>query len=75
MRKEDLKIEIFSANNSQLCCVMMTKHIFSVLSMHFISYFYMVIIHLYVVLTMLEEIYAITGMMFRLEVIHGYIRE
>ena len=27
--------------------------------------------HLYVILPMLEEIYAISGMMFRLEVIHG----
>ena len=41
------------------------------LRMHFISYFYMVIIHLYVVLPMLEEIYAILGMMFSLYVIHG----
>ena len=62
---------IFCPKNSQLCFVMMTKHTFSVLYMHFISYFYMVIIHLYVVLLMLEEIYAISGMMFILEVIHG----
>ena len=27
--------------NSQLCCVMVTKHIFAVLYMHLISYFYM----------------------------------
>ena len=53
---------------------MMTKHIFAVLYRHFISYFYIVIIHLYVVLPMLEEIYAISGMMFRLEVIHGEVK-
>ena len=35
------------------------------------SYILYVIIHFYVVLLMLEEIYAISGMMFRLEVIHG----
>ena len=46
---------------------------FSVSIIHFVSYFYMVIIHLYVVLTMLEEIYAISGMMFRLGVIHGKV--
>ena len=50
VRKEDLKIRIFLPKNSQLCCVMVTKHIFAVLYMHFISHFYMVIIHLYVVL-------------------------
>ena len=50
---------------------MVTKHIFAVLYMHCILYFYMVIIHLYVELPMLEEIYATSGMMFRLEVIHG----
>ena len=49
MRKEDLKSRIFCPKISQLCCVMVTKHIFSVLYIHFISYFYMVIIHLYVV--------------------------
>ena len=37
--------------------------------MHFISYLYMVIIHLYVVLHMLEEQYVISGMI--LEVIHN----
>ena len=50
---------------------MVTKYIFAVLQMHFISYFYMVMIHLYVVLPMLEELYAISGMMFKFEVIHG----
>ena len=34
----------------------------------------MVIIHLYVVLPMLEDMYAISGMMFRLEVIHGEVK-
>ena len=53
---------------------MVTKHIFAVLYRHFISYFYMVIIQLYVVLLMLEEIYAILGMMFRLEIIHGEVK-
>ena len=62
--KRGLEKQDFFPKNNQLCCVMMTKHIFSVLYMHYISYFYMVIIHLYVVLLMLEEIYAISGMMF-----------
>ena len=44
MQKEDLKSRIFCPKISQLCCVMVTKHIFSVLYIHFISYFYMVII-------------------------------
>ena len=44
---------------------------FSVLYMHFILYLYMVIIHLYVVLLMFEEVYAILGMMFRLDLIQG----
>ena len=57
--KRGLKSGIFCPKNSQYCCVMVTKHIFAVLYMYFISYFYMVIIHLYVVLPMLEEIYAI----------------
>ena len=70
MRKEDLKSRIFCPKNNQLCCVMMTKHIFSVSYMHFVSYFYMVIIYFYVALLMLKEI-AISGMMLRLEVIHG----
>ena len=50
------------------------KHIFAVLYMHFISYSFMVIIHLYFVLPILEEIYTIFGMVFRLEVIHGYVK-
>ena len=53
---------------------MVTKHIFAVLYKHFMSYLYMFTIHLYVVLLMLEEIYAISGMMFRLEVIHGEVK-
>ena len=46
---------------------------FAVLYIHFILYDNMVIIHLYVVLPMLEEIHAISGILFRLEVIHGEI--
>ena len=53
---------------------MMIKHIFAVKYRHFVSYFYMVIIYSYVVLPMLEKIYAILGMMFRLEVIHGEVK-
>ena len=69
--KRGLEKQDFCHKNSQLRCVIVTKHILSVLYMHFTSYFYMVIIHLYVVIPMLEEIYAISGMMFRLETIHG----
>ena len=50
------------------------KHIFAVLYMHLISYFYMVIVHLYVESPMLEEIYAISGVMFKLEVINGEVK-
>ena len=43
---------------------MVAKPIFAVLYMHFISYFYVVIIHLYVVLPKLEEIYATSAAVF-----------
>ena len=53
---------------------MVTKHIFAVLYMQCILYLYMVIIHLYVVLPMLVEIYVISGIMFILNVIHGEVK-
>ena len=62
---EDLKNRIF-VQRSKLCCVNLTKQIFMVLYMYFTSYLYIVIINFYVVLPMLEEIYAISGMMFSL---------
>ena len=61
--KRGLEKEDVCPKNSQLYCVMMTKHIFFALYRDFILYFYIVIIHLYVVLPMLEETYAISGMM------------
>ena len=40
MLKENLKSKIFCPKNSELYCVLVTKHILVVLYMHFISYFY-----------------------------------
>ena len=44
MRKDDLKSRVSFAKHDQLCCAMMTKHIFEVGIVFFLSCFYMVLI-------------------------------
>ena len=56
MRKWGLKSKSSSPKNSQLCCVMMTKHIFEVCYMFLKPCFYMVIIHSQIVERLVSDI-------------------